>query len=321
MSPSRPNATRADIVAALQLGHSNLRISRELHCDKTRVACIRLDLGLPHAPLQPLTLEEKWASKTRPADGGHLEWNGERAKATGTPIMRYKEANYSPAAIAFEKRHGRPPQGYVKAECGYPHCVAPDHVNDEAGRQQARLRVRAERGLGNIPTKCVSGHDLTEHAKLESDGRAYCGMCKVLDKRAQRDPSAAPRERQRATSIEEAFQQHAELAEGGHVRWTGSTSHTTPTVWFAGTTYSAYKVAFRIQHSRDPEGTVTSSCNAPHCVAGTHVEDRPMRHQRQQNERDAERKAKQSKRDAERKARRAERDLDRLYAGIFGRAA
>ncbi|MEU0671319.1 hypothetical protein ABZ330_00205 [Streptomyces sp. NPDC006172] len=306
MSPTPQNASRSQIIAALRAGHSNLRISRELHCDKSRVARLRRELDLPDVVLQPLTLEEKWASKTKPVDGGHLEWTGERATASGTPLMRYKEAGYSPAAIAFQIRHGRPAQGYVKAECGYKHCVAPDHVNDEAGRQQARLMLRAELGLGDVPAKCVSGHDLAEHGKLETDGRAYCGMCKVIDKRAQRDPSAPRRARRRPASMEEAFARNAEQIDGGHVRWLGPSSHTTPTVWFAGTTYSAYKVAFRIHHGREPEGLVTSGCDVPHCVAGEHVEDRPMRHRRQQ---------------AERQAAQQERELDRLYAGIFGGAA
>lgn len=308
--PTPLNATRADIVAMLRDGYSNSRISRELRCDKTRVARLRIELGLPNVVLQPLTLEQKWASKTRPVDGGHLEWTGERAKATNTPLMRYKEASYSPAAVAFEMRHGRPAQGYVKAECGYPHCVAPDHVNDEAGRQQERLRRRAERGLGDVPAQCVSGHDMAEHVKFESDGRAYCGLCKVLDKRAQRNPSAPRRAKRRPASMEEAFRAHAEPVDGGHVRWTGATSHTTPTVWFGGTTYSAYKVAFRIQHGRDPEGTVTSSCDMPGCVAGAHVEDQPMRRRRQEDERRA-----------ARQERERDRQLDRLYSGIFGEAA
>lgn len=311
MHPSR-GVPRADIIARLREGHSNSRIARDLHCNKPRVAAIRAELDLPGfiPAAQTRTIEEKWALYTRPAAGGHLEWIGERAKATGTPLMRYKEAGYSPAAIAFEQKHGRPPKGYVKAECGYPHCVAPDHVNDEAGRQHARLIRRAERGLGAVPTKCVSGHLLAEHVKFETDGTAYCGLCKVLDKRAQRDPSAARRTKRRPASIEAAFRANAEPVDGGHVRWTGSTSHTTPTMWFGGTTYSAYKVAFRIQHGRDPEGTVTSGCDVPHCVAGAHVEDQPMRRRKQEDERRA-----------ARQERERERQLDRLYAGIFGEAA
>ncbi len=116
--PTPPNATNTDIIAMLRDGHSNIRISRDLRCDKTRVARLRKELGLPNVILQPLTLEQKWATKTRPVDGGHLEWIGERAKKTGTPVMRYKEVGYSPAAIAFEIRHGRQPKGYVMASAG-----------------------------------------------------------------------------------------------------------------------------------------------------------------------------------------------------------
>lgn len=277
MSPARPNATRADIIAALQQGHSNLQISRELHCDKTRVARLRIELGLPHVAMQPLTLEQKWASRTRPVDGGHLEWTGERAKATGTPVMRYKEVGYSPAAVAFEIRHGQRPQGYVKAECGYQHCVAPDHVNDEAGRQEARLRLRAERGLGDIPTKCAGGHDQAEHGKLEPDGRSYCGMCKVEDKRRRRNPSLPSPQWRRARTLEEAFRQRTEPLDNGHVRWTGSASQTTPSMWWQGTVLCAYKIGFRIRHGREPVGVVTSDCDVPMCVGGNCLVDQPMR--------------------------------------------
>jgi hypothetical protein len=277
--PTPPNATRADIIAMLQDGHSNSRIMRELRCDKQRVRRIRAELDLPKfVPAeQTRTVEDKWRLFAKPVDGGHIEWTGERAKGNGTPVMRYKEQSCSPAAVAFEMRHGRPPQGYVRAECGMQHCVAPDHVNDEAGRQHVRRALRAERGLGDVPAKCISGHDLAEHAKFEPDGTAYCGRCKVLDKQAQRDPSVSRQMRPRSASLEEAFHAHTEPAHGGHVRWTGSMSHATPAVWFRGSTYSAYRVAFRVHHGREPEGQVRPACGVLLCVAGAHVEDRPMR--------------------------------------------
>jgi hypothetical protein len=77
-------------------------------------------------------------------------------------------------------------------------------------------------------------------------------------------------------------------------------------MWFEGGAYSAYRAAFRLHHGREPEGTVTSACDELLCVSGTHVEDRPMREQRQA---------------AERRKRQEERRLDRLYSGIFGVAA
>jgi hypothetical protein len=303
-----PNASRADIIAMLSDGHSNARIVRELRVDRQRVRRIRTELGLPtHIPIeQTRTLEEKWALDTRPLDDGHLEWTGEHATG-GTPLVSYKDKHRSAAAVAFRIRTGRDPQGYAIADCGMHHCVAPEHVNDEAGRQQARQKLRAERGLGAIPAKCVSGHDQAEHGKFEPDGTAYCGMCKVLDKRAQRgDPAAARRTKRRPATLKKAYERHAKPVEGGHIRWAGPTSYTTPTVWFDGATYSAYRTAFRLHHGREPEGTVTSGCEMPQCVAGAHVEDRPMRDRKRQEER---------------QARQREKQIDRMYAGIFGAAA
>lgn len=277
MSPTPVNAPNSEIIAMIRDGHSNLRIARELHVDKTRVARLRRKLDIPNVVLQPLTLEQKWATRTRPVDGGHLEWIGERAKATGTPVMRYKEASYSPAAIAFEIKHGRKPRGYVRADCDFKQCVAPDHVNDEVGRHQARLKVRAERGLGDLAERCTRGHDQAEHGRLEPDGTAYCQMCKVLDKRAQRAGSAPRQRKPHASSLEEAFRLRVEPIDGGHVRWTGSSSHTTPTLRFQNANHSPYRIAFRLHYGRDPEGPARPSCGMPHCVAGAHLEDRPMR--------------------------------------------
>ncbi|MDX3248820.1 hypothetical protein [Streptomyces sp. ME18-1-4] len=306
MHPSQ-GVARADIIAMLQEGHSNGRIARDLHCNKPRVAAIRAELGLPnYVPAsQTRTIEEKWALYARPVDGGHMEWTGERAKGNRTPLLSYKGKHHSAAAVAFRIRTGADPDGYAFADCGLKHCIAPDHVQDEAGRQQARREARAARGLGDVPAECVSGHDQAEHAKFEPDGTAYCGLCKILDKRAQHDPTVT-RQTRRPASMEEAFARHAKPADDGHVQWTGSMSHTTPTVWCGTTTYSAYKIAFRLHHGRDPEGVVTSSCDMPGCVAGAHVEDRPMRQRRQQEEQ---------------RAARREMQLDRLYADIFGEAA
>ncbi len=150
-------------------------------------------------------------------------------------------------------------------------------MNDEAGRRQQRLARRAARGLGAIPDRCVAGHDMSVHARLESDGTAYCQECKRLDKRAQRDPSTPRPHRPRPASVDEVFRAHTVPVAGGHLRWAGKTSKGTPIVRFGASAYSAYRVAFRIEHGREPEGHVSPGCGMPLCVAGTHVEDRPMR--------------------------------------------
>lgn len=277
MSPARPNATRADIIAMLQEGHSNMRIVRELRCDKQRVIRLRAELGLPgYVPAeQTRTLEEKWTAHTRPVDGGHLEWLGERVNTAGTPVMRYKEESYSPAAIAFTIRHGREPHGYAIADCGLKHCFAPDHVNDETGRLQTRRQLRTV----DRPSHCAYGHDQAEHGKFETDGRAYCGRCKTLDKQERRNPSLPRRERTRPrpASLEDVFAAHVEDTGDGHARWNGPVAHQTPAVRFEGRMQSAYRVAFRLHHGREPVGQASPACGVPGCVAGGHVDDRPMR--------------------------------------------
>lgn len=275
--PRHPNATREQIEDALRAGKSNQTIATELHVDRGRVRRIRNDLGLPaFIPTeQTRTPEEKWALYAHPLDDGHIEWTGERVGTAGTPVMRYKDQCLSPSAIAFELRHGQPPQGYVIADCGLKQCIAPDHVLDEPGRLQARRARRTD----TPRERCAYGHDQNEHGKFEPGGHAYCARCKALHKQERRDPLAPRRERTRPrpASLEDVFHAHIEEADAGHVRWVGPVMHHTPSVKFDGRTESAFRVAFRLHHGRDPEGLAMPVCEVPLCVAGAHLEDRPMR--------------------------------------------
>lgn len=191
--PTPPNATRADIINLLQEGHSNSRIVRELRVDKQRVRRIRTELDLPnYVPVeQTRTLEEKWALFARPVDDGHVEWAGEHATGSGTPVMRHKEQYYSPAAVAFRIRTGRDPEGYAIADCGRKHCVAPEHVEDEPGRLRTREQLRyLTSGRARKPA-CGFGHDQAVHGAYEPDGVAYCRECKRLAKQASREAVTA----------------------------------------------------------------------------------------------------------------------------------
>jgi hypothetical protein len=186
-------ATRDQIITALREGKSNTAIARELRADRVRVRRIRAELRIPnrvHIP-QPLTLEQKWEANTRP-DGGHLEWTGERAKCSGTPVLRYWPKSYSAAAVAFRIRTGRDPIGYVFAECGHQHCVAPEHVDDEVGRMRTREQLRYLTGGQARPEQCVHGHDQAQHGRYEADGRAYCEACKREQKAKQRQAVTRP---------------------------------------------------------------------------------------------------------------------------------
>ncbi|RDG35179.1 helix-turn-helix domain-containing protein [Streptomyces corynorhini] len=189
MPTPRPGqyASREQIEELLRAGKSNSAIARHLRCDKHRVAAIRADLGLPNVPAQPLTLEEKWAAKTEPVDGGHLEWTGSRQTSSGTPVMRYREQMHTAAAIAFRIRTGRDPQGYARAECGHHHCVAPAHVDDTATRTTTREQLRYLTGRGERKPYCRHGHDQAVEGRYESDGRQYCEACK-RDQRRKTTP-------------------------------------------------------------------------------------------------------------------------------------
>lgn len=186
------NATREQIVAALRASKSNGAIARELHADRARVRRIRAELDLPaFVPAEQVrTLEEKWSTFTRPVEGGHLEWTGERGNTADTPVMRYKEQSFSPAAVAYRVKHGREAVGYAIADCGLKHCVAPDHVDDEPGRMRTREQLRYLMGGQERKPFCTHGHDQAEHGRYESDGTAYCEACKAERKRAERQAIA-----------------------------------------------------------------------------------------------------------------------------------
>lgn len=356
--PTPPNASRADIIARLHAGHSNARISRELRCDKHRVAAIRNELGLPvFVPVeQTRTLEEKWALDTRPVEGGHIEWTGERATG-GTPLVSYKEKHHSAAAVAFHIKHGRDPEGYAFADCGMKHCVAPDHVDDEAGRLAKRQELRRANGLGDQPNTCPYHHDQSVHGRLQQDGRPYCKACKREQKtepEAQREARASARQAVRRNieamlrkgipqmhiarqlgvapatvqrtrealglparrsgppdrygSLEEAFRANTKPLDGGHLRWTGypDSGRGTPYVCFRQQRVTAARVSFELHHGRPPVGPVLPGCRVGGCLAGEHLEDRPLR---------------DKKRQQERQAKQREKQLDRLFVGIFGGTA
>ena len=169
---------RAD--AALDLlyqGLSNKEVGRRLRMDPHTVARLRRTHGIPDVVASLPTLEEKWASKTRPVDGGHLEWTGSRGTSAGTPVLAYRGAVLTAARIAFRIAHGREPVGQAKAECTMRHCVAPGHVLDTPGRVANRERLRLLMGMGARPDRCARGHDQAGHGRVQPDGVAYCAAC------------------------------------------------------------------------------------------------------------------------------------------------
>jgi hypothetical protein len=198
MPPSRAElAAKHERVRRLAAeGWATARIAKELGMDRRDVRAVRNAAGLPVGPFvqQPLTLEQKWAERTQPVDGGHLEWSGSRA-VSGTPIMIYRGRMYTAAAIAFRIHNGTDPIGYAKASCGTAHCVAPEHVDDAARRARDRAALRIVLGTGERPAFCRrAGHDQTVHGRLSPDGVQYCHACNLTTKataRTQRQQETA----------------------------------------------------------------------------------------------------------------------------------
>jgi hypothetical protein len=148
--PTITDATRSRLIEMLEQGATNRAAAAELGLDKSTPARYRRLLRIGPATLpppknrSPLTIEQKWARYTRPADGRHIEWHGTYNTA-GIPTFSYRGRPTSARAVAFRIRTGRAPVGYVKTECDHPGCVAPHCVDDRPGRENT-ARLLAELG-------------------------------------------------------------------------------------------------------------------------------------------------------------------------------
>ncbi|MFB7461686.1 hypothetical protein, partial [Streptomyces sp. NPDC056188] len=149
----------------------------------------RRRLRMPPAPKQPhvnrstLTVEQKWRTYARPAEGGHMEWTGRRRGDTGTMVFTHHSREHTARSIAYRIRTGRDPEGRVTAECDYPGCVAPACVEDDPGRTRSRGQLAAVLGTASPLTECNRGHATTDHRRYDRDGRPYCRACH-LDRQA-----------------------------------------------------------------------------------------------------------------------------------------
>lgn len=79
-------------------------------------------------------------------------------------------------------------------------------------------------------------------------------------------------------TVEDAYRARALPVDDGHLQWTGSFGgDSVPVVNHSSKRVTAYKVAFRLRHGRDPVGAVRPTCGMRGCVSGDHLEDQPMR--------------------------------------------
>ena len=107
-------------------------------------------------------------------------------------------------------------------------------------------------------------------AKGVSAARTALGLPKA---KSGRKPAATP---------EELFWRRTQAVDGGHLLWTGYLNNggaegACPVLRHDGRLLTAYRIAFRIRHGREPIGNVHTGCDYSGCVHPDHVEDRPMR--------------------------------------------
>lgn len=130
--PAPVGAPRAEVIRLLAEGHSDHYVMRVLRVGNRRVARIRREVGIPSIhgrPRSPLTVEQAWATFTRPVEGGHLLWTGPLRE--GVPSFQHHRRAVSARRVAFSLAHTREPVGRVKSGCGRADCVAPAHVEDQ----------------------------------------------------------------------------------------------------------------------------------------------------------------------------------------------
>lgn len=129
--------SRDAIVKLLRTGIGNQAIAREVHVDRSKVAAIRAELGLPRSRRRYVAAspEALFWQRTRPAADGHLAWTGYR-NSKGVPAVRTVDGMHTAYRIAFRIRWGREPVGYVKSGCEFDGCVHPGHVEDQPMREQ-----------------------------------------------------------------------------------------------------------------------------------------------------------------------------------------
>ncbi|MYY79705.1 MULTISPECIES: hypothetical protein [unclassified Streptomyces] len=124
------------IQALLREGLTNQRIAARAHVGHRQVAKTRAEMGLRkhrggRKAADPATA---FYARTRPQADGHLEWTGTRLATT--PSLYVDGRQTSARRLAFRLRNGREPVGYVLPGCDYAACVHPDHMEDQAMRDQ-----------------------------------------------------------------------------------------------------------------------------------------------------------------------------------------
>ncbi|MFE5871602.1 WhiB family transcriptional regulator [Streptomyces roseifaciens] len=109
------------------------------------------------------------------------------------------------------------------------------------------------------------------------------GVWGGLDEDERRDLALRRRGRPRVPDgmsplLQQLFYDRTTEILGGHLHWNGPLADgRRPQLRHENRNWSVYRIAFRIGHGREPQGSVTSRCGYDRCVAPQHMEDRVIR--------------------------------------------
>lgn len=145
------DALEAKAVDMLRAGATYKQIHTRLGLTTNRILRLRRDHAIPTpqrdmgAHLR-LTVDEAFARHTRPATDGHLLWTG--PSCARALVLTASGRKYSARAIAFERHHGRPPDGQLRRlNCDVPDCIAGAHHTDHRIRH---ANARADQAYESI---------------------------------------------------------------------------------------------------------------------------------------------------------------------------
>jgi hypothetical protein len=268
---------RADVAELLHAGFGDRTIARRLSVTTTSVTAARTELGLPKAQggtKRAASIEDLFWRRTRPADDGHLDWDGHRT-SRGTPAIHWDGGMHSALRVAYRIRTGHDPEGYAHVTCQHPGCVAPQHVDDTAVTPR---RAHHAMAAGRKPNGSSEEVEALLRAGLSD---------KQIARQLHTNPKRVARIRaglglaafeNRQVSFEERWAANTEPVAGGHIRWTGRLRDgSTPAVLHEGRDASPRRIAFERLHGRAAVGRVLPGCGFGPCVRPAHLEDQVLR--------------------------------------------
>lgn len=144
--PGRAKRTRAELAALedqavtmLRNGATHAEIYTATRLSPNRICELRRQHQIPVPgrnvwATRRLTVDEAFTRYAQPATtGGHVLWTGPRS-GRGFNVTA-SGRTYNACHIAFQKHHGREPEGRLRRTCEEPGCIAGAHHTDHRIRQ------------------------------------------------------------------------------------------------------------------------------------------------------------------------------------------